>query len=129
MIARPSPRGAVCPRRPQRSSVDKRTPHPGVCRLCARGLSGVRRDPRDIACWVIDTNYNGDSFFVRHAYFTGSDNPYEGLKKALRAEIDSDAWASLNSTVSRPFAKPSTGRIAVKVINHYGDDVLKVYEL
>ncbi len=83
----------------------------------------------DIACWFIDSNYNGDSFFVRHAYFTGADNPYESLKKWLRAEIDHDAWASLNSTVSRPFPKPSTGRIAVKVINHYGDDVLKVYEL
>ncbi|WP_336031027.1 site-specific DNA-methyltransferase [Geodermatophilus sp. FMUSA9-8] len=83
----------------------------------------------DIACWFIDTNYNGDSFFVRHAYFTGKDDPYGNLKKALRAEIDHDAWASLNSTVSRPFPKPSTGRIAVKVINHYGDDVLKVYEL
>lgn len=90
----------------------------------------------DIACWLIDTDYNGESFFVRHAYFTGKamsgkkeDQPYEKLKRALRAEIDEGAWASLYSTVSRPFPKPSgkQPRIAVKVINHYGDEVLKVF--
>jgi adenine-specific DNA-methyltransferase len=83
----------------------------------------------DIACWFIDTNYNGESFFVRHAYFTGAGDPYEKLKRALRAEIDDAAWASLYSTVSRPFDLPTTGRIAVKVINHYGDEVLKVFEV
>lgn len=83
----------------------------------------------DIACWFIDTNYDGTSFFVRHAYFTGGQQPYESLAKTLRAEIDADAWASLYSTVSRPFPCPATGRIAVKVINHYGDEVLQVYEV
>ncbi|HWB11126.1 MAG TPA: DNA methyltransferase [Pirellulales bacterium] len=81
----------------------------------------------DIACWFIDTNYNGESFFVRHAYFTGADEPYEKLKRALRAEIDEAAWSQLYSTRSRPFDRPTTGKIAVKVINHYGDEVLKVY--
>jgi adenine-specific DNA-methyltransferase len=83
----------------------------------------------DIACWFIDTDYNGESFFVRHAYFTGADEPYEKLKRALKAEIDEAAWSSLYSTVSRPFEKPDTGKIAVKVINHYGDEVLKVFEV
>ncbi|HKQ49693.1 MAG TPA: site-specific DNA-methyltransferase [Phycisphaerae bacterium] len=87
----------------------------------------------DIACWFIDTDYNGESFFVRHAYFTGAakgdDGPYDKLKRALRAEIDEAAWSSLYSTTSRPFAKPQTGKIAVKVINHYGDEVLKVFEV
>jgi adenine-specific DNA-methyltransferase len=83
----------------------------------------------DIACWFIDTNYNRESFFVRHAYFTGAGDPYDRLKRALRAEIDEDAWSTLYSTVSRPFPKPETGRIAIKVINHYGDEVLKVYEV
>jgi len=83
----------------------------------------------DIACWFIDTNYDGESFFVRHAYFTGADEPYEKLKRALRAEINEAAWSSLYSTVSRPFAPPETGKIAVKVINHYGDEVLKVYDV
>jgi adenine-specific DNA-methyltransferase len=78
---------------------------------------------------LIDTNYNGESFFVRHAYFTGGDEPYEKLKRALRAEIDEGAWSTLYSTTSRPFAPPETGKIAVKVINHYGDEVLKVYDL
>jgi adenine-specific DNA-methyltransferase len=83
----------------------------------------------DIACWFIDTDYNGESFFVRHAYFTGADEPYDKLKRALRAEIDEAAWSSLYTTVSRPFAKPETGKVAVKVINHYGDEVLKVFEV
>ncbi len=81
----------------------------------------------DIACWFIDTEYNGESFFVRHAYFTGADQPYEKLKRALRAEVDEAAWASLYSTVSRAFDRPKSGKIAVKVINHYGDEVLKVF--
>ncbi|MGQ0715291.1 MAG: site-specific DNA-methyltransferase [Gemmatimonadaceae bacterium] len=83
----------------------------------------------DIACWFIDTNYNGESFFVRHAYFTGADEPYEKLQRALRADIDEAAWQSLYSTVSRPFERPETGKIAVKVINHYGDEVLKVIDV
>ena len=82
----------------------------------------------DIACWFIDTDYNGESFFVRHAYFTGTEDTYDKLKRALRAEVDESAWATLYSTKSRPFDPPKTGKIAVKVINHYGDEVLKVYE-
>ena len=88
----------------------------------------VRSDSTaDIACWFIDTDYNAESFFVRHAYFCGGDEPYEKLQRALRAEIDEAAWSSLYSTVSRPFPRPKTGRIAVKVISHYGDEVMKVY--
>ena len=81
----------------------------------------------DIACWFIDTDYNGESFFVRHAYFTGAQEPFEKLKRALRAEINEDVWSSLYKTTSRPFPRPETGKIAVKVINHYGDEVLNVY--
>jgi adenine-specific DNA-methyltransferase len=81
----------------------------------------------DIATWFIDTNYDGNSFFVRHAYFLGGDDPYEKLKRALRADIDEASWATLYRPTSRPFPKPETGKIAVKVINHYGDEVLKVY--
>lgn len=87
----------------------------------------------DIACWFIDTDYNGESFFVRHAYFTGADQPYDKLKRTLKAEIDEDAWSAIYSTISRPFDSPQrngkAGKIAVKVINHYGDEVLKVYEV
>jgi adenine-specific DNA-methyltransferase len=81
----------------------------------------------DIACWFIDTNYNEESFFVRHAYFLGADEPYEKLKRALRAEIDESAWSALYSAKSVPFDLPTTGKIAIKVINHYGDEVLKVF--
>ncbi len=82
----------------------------------------------DIACWFIDTDYSGDSFFVRQAYFTGANDPYEKLKRALKAEIDEETWASLYTTKSRPFDPPKSGLIAIKVINHYGDEVLKVYK-
>lgn len=90
----------------------------------------IRSDSTDdIACWFIDTDYNSESFFVRHAYFTGADEPYDKLKRALRAEINEAAWNSLYSTISKPFDQPATGKIAVKVINHYGDEVLKVFAL
>jgi adenine-specific DNA-methyltransferase len=90
----------------------------------------VRSDgPDGIACWFIDTDYNEESFFVRHAYFLGANDPYKSLKTSLKAEIDADAWATLNSDTSRPFTKPIGGRIAVKIINHLGDEVMKVFRV
>ena len=90
----------------------------------------VRSDSADgIACWFVDSDYNGESFFVRQAYFLGANDPYKALKTTLKAEIDEDAWESLRSDMSRPFAKPSTGRIAFKVINHLGDEVMKVFRV
>jgi adenine-specific DNA-methyltransferase len=80
-----------------------------------------------IACWFIDTDYNEESFFVRHAYFLGANDHYSALKTTLKSEIDPEAWATLNSDTSRPFYKPKNGRIAVKVINHLGDEVMKVF--
>jgi len=91
--------------------------------------SGAGDPEHEIAAWFIDINYNGESFFVTHAYFLGADKPYEKLKKALRADINEDAWEELYSTVSRPFPKPKTGKIAVKVINHFGDEVMKIIEI
>src|ERR1019366_5368724 len=82
-----------------------------------------------IACWFIDTDYNEESFFVRHAYFLGANDPYSALKTTLKAEIDPEAWATLHSDNSRPFDKPKKGRIAVKVINHLGDEVMKVFKV
>jgi adenine-specific DNA-methyltransferase len=82
-----------------------------------------------IACWFIDTDYNEESFFVRHAYFLGANDPYKALKTTLKAEIDREAWESLNSDTSRPFDAPKSGRIAVKVINHLGDEVMKVFRV
>lgn len=90
----------------------------------------VRSDGAEgIACWFIDTDYNEESFFVRHAYFLGANDPYKALKTTLKAEIDAEAWSSLNSDTSRPFDKPASGRIAVKVINHLGDEVMKVFRV
>jgi adenine-specific DNA-methyltransferase len=82
-----------------------------------------------IACWFIDTDYNEESFFVRHAYFLGANDPYKSLKTTLKAEINQEAWETLNSDTSRAFAKPKSGRIAVKVINHLGDEVMKVFRI
>lgn len=90
----------------------------------------IRSDDTDgIAAWFIDTDYDEESFFVRHAYFLGANDPYKSLKTALRAEIDEAAWATLYRDISRPFARPGTGRIAVKVINHFGDEVMKVFRV
>jgi adenine-specific DNA-methyltransferase len=83
----------------------------------------------DVAAWFIDNDYDEESFFVRQAYFVGGDDPYEGLKRALKAEIDEMAWAELNSTISRPFRLPERGLVCVKVINHFGDEVQKVFRV
>ena len=90
----------------------------------------IRSDNADgIACWFVDTDYNEESFFVRHAYFLGANDPYKALKTTLKAEINEEAWATLHSDTSRPFARPQSGRIAVKVINHLGDEVMKVFRV
>jgi adenine-specific DNA-methyltransferase len=80
----------------------------------------------DIAAWFLDTDYDGDAFFVRHAYFTGADDPYDKLRRALKADISEEAWATVNSTMSWPFPRPKSGKVAVKVIKHYGDEAMKV---
>jgi len=85
--------------------------------------------PEGIACWFVDTDYTGESFFVRQAYFLGANDPYKALKTTLKDDIDREAWESLNSNISRPFAKPKGGRVAVKAINHLGDEVMKVFEV
>ncbi|MCA3150234.1 MAG: site-specific DNA-methyltransferase [Rhodocyclaceae bacterium] len=107
----------------------------GMLRVAIKGVDvfkpqtgEVVSEGRDgIALWMLDTDYNEESFFVRHAYFLGANDPYKALKTTLKAEIDEEAWGTLNSDVSRPFAKPVSGRIAVKVINHLGDEVMKVF--
>ena len=94
--------------------------HPNTGEIRSHGADGI-------ACWFIDTDYNEESFFVRHAYFLGAGDPYKALKTTLKAEIHQEAWATLNSDTSRPFQRPASGRIAVKVINHLGDEVMKVF--
>jgi len=96
--------------------------HPSTGEVRSDGAEGI-------ACWFIDTDYNEESFFVRHAYFLGANDPYKALKTSLKAEINEAAWATLHSDTSRPFKKPKSGRIAVKVINHLGDEVMKVFPI
>ena len=109
----------------------------GRLRLRLRGVDvfdpstgEVRSDNADgIACWFIDTDYNEESFFVRHAYFLGQNDPYRSLKTTLKAELDTEAWSTLHSDTSRPFDRPKSSRYAVKVINHLGDEVMKVFRV
>lgn len=96
--------------------------HPNTGEVKSDGADGI-------ACWFIDTDYNEESFFVRHAYFLGASDPYKALKTSLKAEIDKESWDSLYSDTSRPFSRPESGRIAVKVINHLGDEVMKVFKV
>ena len=96
--------------------------HPNTGEIRSDGAEGI-------ACWFIDTDYDEESFFVRHAYFLGADDPYKSLKTTLKAEINKEAWETLHSNTSRPFDKPKSGRIAVKVINHLGDEVMKVFRV
>ncbi|KJS70702.1 MAG: DNA methylase [Comamonadaceae bacterium BICA1-1] len=96
--------------------------HPNTGEVRSDGAEGI-------ACWFIDTDYNEESFFVRHAYFLGASDPYKSLKTTLKAEINAEAWESLKRDTSRPFGKPVSGRIAVKVINHLGDEVMKVFRV
>ena len=96
--------------------------HPNTGEVRSDGAEGI-------ACWFIDTDYNEESFFVRHAYFLGANDPYKSLKTTLKAEINEEAWTTLHSDTSRPFNKPTSGRIAVKVINHLGDEVMKVFRV
>ena len=94
--------------------------HPNAGEIRSNGAEGI-------ACWFLDTDYDEENFFVRHAYFLGANDPYKLLKTTLKAEINAEAWATLNRDISRPFDKPKSGRIAVKVINHLGDEVMKVF--
>ena len=113
----PQPNGQMCIKV---NGVDVFKPQTGE--VVSDGADGI-------ACWFIDTDYNEESFFVRHAYFLGANDPYSALKTTLKAEIDKEAWDTLNSDTSRPFDKPKSGRIAVKVINHLGDEVMKVFKV
>ena len=96
--------------------------HPNTGEVRSDGAEGI-------ACWFIDTDYNEEAFFVRHAYFLGARDPYKALKTTLKAEINQEAWEALHSDTSRAFEKPESGRIAVKVINHLGDEVMKVFRV
>ncbi len=96
--------------------------HPQTGEVRSNGTEGI-------ACWFVDTDYNEESFFVRHAYFLGANDPYKALKQTLKAEIDREAWDTLNRDRSRPFPRPASGRIAVKVINHLGDEAMKVFRV
>jgi adenine-specific DNA-methyltransferase len=134
-VARPDEIAAIEALKPSDFPLDLTTDH--WTQVTIRGVDVfkpqtgevISEGPDGIALWMIDTDYNEESFFVRHAYFLGANDPYKALKTTLKAEIDEEAWQTLYSDTSRPFPKPATRRIAVKVINHLGDEVMKVFSV
>jgi adenine-specific DNA-methyltransferase len=76
-----------------------------------------------------NTDYNKESFFVRHAYFPGASDSCKSLKTVLKAEIDTDAWESLYSAISLTFDRSQSGHIAIKVINRLGNEAMKVFSV
>lgn len=90
----------------------------------------VRDDDADaIDCWMLDTDYTGEAFFARQVYFPGGTDVYRAIKQFLKKDIDEEEWESVAQTTSRPFPRPRSGQIAVKVINHFGDEVMKVFRI
>ena len=84
----------------------------------------------ETAIWLTEVAPNAGETgrgFLDH--LAGANDPYKSLKTTLKAEIDPDAWATPHIDTSRPFEKPKPGRIAVKVINHLGDEVMKVFRV
>ncbi|MEA2163757.1 MAG: adenine-specific DNA-methyltransferase [Thermoanaerobaculia bacterium] len=115
---------------PANALIERRRPEQFITPIPkAKKRKRLISGPDNITCWLIDTDYNEESFFVRQAYLLGANDPYGALKTTLKAEINKEAWSTLHSAISRPFAKPAIGRIAVKVINHLGDEVMKVFRV
>ena len=82
----------------------------------------------DVPAWLLDTDYNGLSFHVSQAFFprTGA---WENLKRALRGVYEDTVWDHLAGTVSAPFEAGEHGRIALKVIDDRGNELMVVSQL
>ena len=82
----------------------------------------------DVPAWFLDTDYNDRVFHVCQAFFprTGA---WDNLKKALKTDYTADVWDHLAGEVSAPFEKGETGKIAVKVIDDRGNELLVVKDL
>lgn len=83
----------------------------------------------DIDCWMVDTDYNEQCFVARQVFFPDNPTLYKALKKMLNNDIDAEEWEAAAGTLSHPFPRPYSNKIAVKVINHFGDEVMKIYDL
>jgi len=82
----------------------------------------------NIACWMLDTDYDGRSIIPRQIFFplTGEDSSWAKLKKTLKAELDQEKMQSFFSTVSNPFVPGD--RIAIKIIDNRGLESLKIMD-
>lgn len=83
----------------------------------------------DIDCWMVDSDYNEQCFVARQVFFPDNPTLYKALKKMLNNDIDAEEWEAAAGTLSHPFPRPYSNKIAVKVINHFGDEVMKIYDL
>ena len=112
----------------------------GTCQVALQGYhvydpgSGNVRPggkPTDIDCWMLDTDYDGKSFFARRVHFPGksADRQIKRLKAALGARVDPAQWAHMESLTSGPFPRPAGGRVAVRIVTAFGDEMLCVREV
>ena len=82
----------------------------------------------DVPAWLLDTDYNGLCFHVSQAFFPRT-AAWDNLKKALRGDYDETVWDHLAGTTSAPFEPGEHKRIAVKVIDDRGNELMVVREL
>jgi len=83
----------------------------------------------DVAAWFLDTDYDGMTFHICQAFFPGDADAWEKLQRALKAQIDPEAFEQMRGTVSFPFEPGEHKRIAVKVIDFQGNEVVRVVSL
>jgi adenine-specific DNA-methyltransferase len=109
----------------------------GTCVVQLRGvdiydpLTGKVHSTRgeDVAAWFLDTDYDGKTFHICQAFFPGDANAWDKLQRALKAQIDAEAFERMRGTVSFPFQPGEHRRIAVKVIDFRGNEVVRVIPL
>jgi adenine-specific DNA-methyltransferase len=94
-------------------------------------LSGEVHSTRgeDVAAWFLDTDYDGKTFKISQAFFPGDPDAWEKLQRALKAQIAPEAFEQMRGTVSFPFQPGEHQRIAVKVIDFRGNEVVRVVSL
>jgi adenine-specific DNA-methyltransferase len=83
----------------------------------------------DVAAWFLDTDYDGKTFHICQAFFPGDPDAWEKLQRALRAQIPAKVFGQMRGTLSFPFEAGQHNRIAVKVIDFRGNEVVRVMSL
>ena len=82
----------------------------------------------NVPCWMLDTDYDGLSFYATQVFFPKT-SAWDNLQRSLRATFDDSVWSHLAGTVSEPFALGDRKRVAVKVIDERGNELMRVLEV